>query len=365
MAYDGSTIRHNTKNSEINIENPRLSVCILTQPSTVLPMLRPENLLVHNGFFPRFLIAEAPSRKHLRQHYNQHYSDYHIQRFNEKVKDFLHHTYSGPSADANHLTLQLSEEAKNTYNQFLEAIQKDLNGSLKNIATYAEKIKISVCRIAAILQRFSDPNITVISKEMMDCAINLGYFFLEEIEHIYYQQEQDEMAENVCTLERYIIKHYQKGTLPTKQITTCLFPPISLTIFDAGAMLHNVPPKLRKRIVLDKCLEVLDKKGVISLYRESGGQPAKTEKNHYVGFIVNIPMPNNSCGGMPVNSYSNTPSQQQYFPNNYQYNSLFNNSYRSLLVNSYSNTPSQQQISNSSNEQSQYSLSEEEINNLL
>ena len=164
------------------IEEPRLTVCIMTQPSTVDTFIkRAKDDIRDNGFWSRFLIVNPPSNCGTRYSNGFSPSKEDIDKFNERTYQLLSLLPLNPE-EHEKTTIKLSYESKNILNHIYNDIESHMQvgGRFENAKDHASKLVENIARVAAILhsfESFSKGEDIEISTTTLYDAINIVAYF--------------------------------------------------------------------------------------------------------------------------------------------------------------------------------------------
>lgn len=200
-AHDGDLIIIDRKGRETEyIKNPCLTVLLSVQPQ-VLNGLVSNEVFRGRGLTARFLYCIPESIIGDRIYDTEAIPD----EYKTQYKNLCYSLLKIPQEEKAKL-LYLSDEAKKVFADFFYELEPRHRNDLENMADFSGKLHGTTLRIAGILHLASN-NLaeTLISRETMLNAIELGYYFLEHARAAYQLMGADEQLYDA----KYLLKRIE------------------------------------------------------------------------------------------------------------------------------------------------------------
>lgn len=171
--------------------------------------------------------------------------------FQARVKELLNRSFDRRKNQTDRVCLTLSVEAAANWHQEYQRIEQMCGpmGNLKDFRDYASKQLEHVARIAGVLEAFMTGG-PVISESSMVAAINFGNYFLNSFITLNCENSLPEELEDALVLENWLRENHFKAN----------YGSISKNI-----ILKYGPSRIRKRERLNRALDSLSFKGVVSI----------------------------------------------------------------------------------------------------
>lgn len=177
-AWDGSTLIIDRKGGSgtpatvLHVENPRLTVSAVVQPTTIARFGEQRNVgLIERGLLARFLISWPKSRvgeQMLGGRVDRPYQ--HVDPWNRQVVD---------QWQRGHVFLTFDKQAQDTFIRWHDQVEAALpNGKrYETVRAFAPKVRAQTARMAGLFARFD--RATLVKAEHVEQAIQLGDYYLE------------------------------------------------------------------------------------------------------------------------------------------------------------------------------------------
>ena len=255
--WDGNTHRVNRRTSEnFTIEGRRLTCSLMMQPAVFEQLInRCSNVSRSNGFLARCLIINPLSSMGKRL-YKEPSSMPYAQAFNSRIEKLLNKSL--PLDDKQRLapkTLSLSTEAKNLWVNFHNAVELELAaiGDFSSIKDFAAKAAENAARLAGIFHVFCAETGDLISPEIMQNAIGILAWHLQETKRLLGQHQKTPAEQNAELLVAWLIDKNH-------------------TEIKAADILKYAPSNLRNKERRDAAIEILRQNSFLHIEERTGTQ---------------------------------------------------------------------------------------------
>lgn len=247
--WDGGKLdKPRSKTYEV-VRDRRFSVHLMLQPKAS-DQLVGDAMLADLGFTARCLIAEPESQIGSRPFREPHPDSIALcDQFAKVVQDCIEWPcLPNERGDGlNPRVLQLNPEAKAVWVAFHDEVESDLRGKYAVIKQFANKAPEHAIRLAAVIHLFADKHVQVISAHGIALAIEMMRFYLSE--HLRMATGRGtEKDEEAAMLVSWIEKKWDGGDI------------ISL-----ADICRSGPPKIRKRDIAQRAIEVAVQTGHLKL----------------------------------------------------------------------------------------------------
>lgn len=257
--WSGSSIDVDRANyGSFKIEDARLGCLLMVQPKLFDTFLDQKGELARSsGFFARTLFCKPFSTIGSRLSTNEELlinnsNPEALSNFNTKVKKFIELSIERRNANEPRKCITFSPEAQARWYTEFDRVeyQSGLYGPLKEYSDYTSKHAEQVARIAGILEIFSTGN-DVVSDYTMYAAIQIANWYLDSFIYLMSSKNIPDEVLHVDLLNNWLIQNaYKAGGHIPKNI-----------------ILKYGPNPIRNKSALDNALSILERKGVITVYK--------------------------------------------------------------------------------------------------
>ncbi|WP_447868302.1 YfjI family protein [Rahnella aceris] len=210
-AWDGEMFDFRRADGEIYQITPRLTFSLMSQPGVFIEYIKKHGVSARaSGFLSRFLFAWPESSIGNRKDtQNTIEKEYDLNIFSERVTALLALNHI-PLSDAGtqRKTLSLTDRALAVWKENRTQIESKLapTGEWEHIRDIASKASANTLRIAALFQYFYQDSSEVIHSNVVECAINIMNWYLNQADKIFYpMSERFQFEQDVRELHSWIM----------------------------------------------------------------------------------------------------------------------------------------------------------------
>ena len=257
-AWDGEMLDFRRADGEIYQITPRLTFSLMSQPGVFMDYIKKHGVSAReSGFLSRFLFAWVKSSIGNRQNTQTAIeTEYDLNIFHERVVELLaQNKIQISNTMAQKKTLKLSDQALTVWQDNRAQIEKKLasGGEWEHIRDIASKASANTLRIAALLQYFHKDSSEEIHSHIVECAIEIMNWYLEQADKIYYpMSERCQFEQDVRELHQWLIDHFARNN-------HCAFPKNELEKLG--------PNRMRRAEKLTPVLNQLISQGMLTVIR--------------------------------------------------------------------------------------------------
>jgi len=210
-AWDGEMFDFRRADGEIYQITPRLTFSLMSQPGVFMDYIKKHGVSARaSGFLSRFLFAWAESSIGNRQNTQTAIeTEYDLNIFHERVVELLEQNKIQISDTmAQKKTLKLSDKALTVWQDNRAQIERKLapGGEWEHIRDIASKASANTLRIAALLQYFHKDSSETIQSSVVECAIKIMNWYLNQADNIFYpMSERCQFEQDVRELYSWIM----------------------------------------------------------------------------------------------------------------------------------------------------------------
>ena len=187
--YSGEALSRVRVKEQIYAEDRRLSMLVSAQPQVSLGFLS-NPMVMQQGLGNRFLYcwpeSRMGSRKLMRTALHEHVE---YQQLASRLEELATHPWEidEHSGGVKPTTIHLSSGAWEQWESLFNTIESELcpGGNFVNHAGYVNRFAEQVLRISAVLAALENPQVSVVSEDVMTHAIELGTYYLDTALHIF------------------------------------------------------------------------------------------------------------------------------------------------------------------------------------
>ncbi len=256
--WSGQPIEVDRANRDaFRIEDARFGCMLMVQPGLFEQYVKRQGVQARSsGFFARTLICQPASTIGYRssdQNQKKSHTDESLGRFHARVMTFLRKSIERRVEKGKRYCLTLSPEASARWHAEYNRIEGMLNplGPLKEFRDYASKQSEHIARIAAVLELFTTGKLQI-SERTMYCAIMIAQWYFESFIHLMRVDTIPEEIQDANMLYGWLANNAcQHSAWGVKK----------------NFIRQYGPNPLRNRARLNKALENLQRKNVVSISR--------------------------------------------------------------------------------------------------
>lgn len=189
--YSGEALSRTRADEHVYSENRRLSLTLFGQPVVVRSFLGSE-LVMQQGTANRFLIAKPPSLRGQRLYCDEELDNHPeylmlTKRLYELARQPWH--IDEESKGIVPRVVRLSPDAKALWVAFYNRLEREIGdgGRYDDYPGYVGRYAEQTLRLAAILALLHDTNATHIDVDTMQCALDLGEYYLWQAMRVFYE----------------------------------------------------------------------------------------------------------------------------------------------------------------------------------
>lgn len=216
-AWDGEMFDFRRADGEIYQITPRLTFSLMSQPGVFMDYIKKYGVSARaSGFLSRFLFAWTESsignRKNTQTSIE---TEYDLNIFSERVTALLALNHI-PLSDAGtqRKTLSLTDKALAVWKENRAQIESKLApaGEWEHIRDIASKASANTLRIAALFQYFHQDSSEVIHTNVVECAINIMNWYLNQADKIFHpMSERFQFEQDVRELYSWIMNRISQN----------------------------------------------------------------------------------------------------------------------------------------------------------
>lgn len=258
--FDGSAINEATRTQGVTfLHDRRAALCMLTQDVTFERwMNKKSDSLVESGFMPRVLISQATSGPSPRWVERLSADELENHQFHCRVKELMtEYSIHIGVAEIKRKKIRFTPEAINVWNQYKQQAEAMFAsyGDLGRMRAFFRRSGEIICRVAAVLQYFSD-----LESQVKECnvraAIDLVAWHLCEADRIFgVAKEEFDFYKEINNLYLYILRRFQRT---------------GNSLITRSEILRCGPILVRKAEILDAAIDNLVIQGRIENYLYQG-----------------------------------------------------------------------------------------------
>ncbi|WP_429154686.1 YfjI family protein [Aeromonas media] len=242
------------------IEDARFGVMLMVQPGLFKEYVNRQGRHARaSGFLARTLLCQPTSTIGGRLHGQQDLfprqptSSNHLEWFHARVLERLNQSFQRREEDAARTCLTLSPEATEKWHAEYNRIESmcGQTGALREYRDYASKQLEHVARIAGVLEAFVTGSV-VVSEHTMHAAIQLARYYLDSFIYLMTDDALPEEMEDMVLLENWLQANHHR---------------FDFRGIPKNHLLKYGPNRLRSRERLNRALDGLQFKGLVSCYK--------------------------------------------------------------------------------------------------
>ena len=214
VLWDGGSLIVDRKNSTpLKVDNARLTISLLVQPSVFCKFSTGKGALVRgSGALARYLVSYPPSTQGWRQEIDQPPVRMDaLDEFNKRIVELLRSSMSPDGKLLPNKVLELSLNAQREYVIFINDIEQKLlpGGYLSDVKDAASKIGDNMCRIAGLFHCFEGKD-GPIDLETICRAIEIAKWYIFEFKRLFGVQPQaPQEQQDAMLLEAWLSENYR------------------------------------------------------------------------------------------------------------------------------------------------------------
>lgn len=189
--YSGEALSRTRADEHVYAEDRRLSLTLFGQPVVVRSFLGSE-LVMQQGTANRFLIAKPPSLRGQRLYCDEELDSHpEYQMLTKRLYELARqpwHIDEETKGIVPHV-VRLSPDAKALWVAFYNRLEREIGdgGRYDDYPGYVGRYPEQVLRLAALLALLHDTNVTHIDADTMQCALDLGEYYLWQAMRVFYE----------------------------------------------------------------------------------------------------------------------------------------------------------------------------------
>jgi hypothetical protein len=229
-AWDGAkTLTLDRADDSVLVFNPRLTISMMVQTKVFETFMSKRGELARSsGHLARYLVAHPRSTMGFRfMSLDEPVWD-HLPRFHDRIAELLTEAHARQvSGEQPRQVLSFEREAKELWVQTQNKIEPRLrpSGDLGSVRDFASKSMEIAGRVAAILHHFSDQEGSHISRETLECALDIVEWHFDEFISLFGDKDDEpEHVKDVRALGRYLWSRYWKNghdVAPRNEVRRC------------------------------------------------------------------------------------------------------------------------------------------------
>ena len=216
-AWDGEMFDFRRADGEIYQITPCLTFSLMSQPGVFIDYIKKHGVSARaSGFLSRFLFTWTESSIGNRQNTQTAIeTEYDLNVFHERVTRLLalnNIPLSGTSAQKK--KLKLTDQALTVWKDNRAQIERKLatGGEWEHIRDIASKASANTLRIAALLQYFHKDSSEAIQSSVVECAIKIMSWYLNQADNIFYpMSERFQFEQDVRELYLWIMNRIRQN----------------------------------------------------------------------------------------------------------------------------------------------------------
>lgn len=216
-SWDGETFDFRRADGEIYQITPRLTFSLMSQPGVFMDYIKRHGVSARaSGFLSRFLFAWIESSIGERNNIQVAIETEHdLNVFYERAVELLAQNKTQiPDTTVQKKRLTLTDDALVLWKENRVQIERKLapSGEWEHIRDIASKASANTLRIAALFQYFYNDSSETIQSSVVECAIKIMNWYLEQADRIFYpMSERFQFEQDVRELHSWIMNRIRQN----------------------------------------------------------------------------------------------------------------------------------------------------------